>query len=224
MDMQFKRAYVILKDPRRVIRNLRRAGIDDVMTLDPAPPPGIHLVEWLHRGFGLATPDPSDSIPERPRKIARRIWIHPGSGGPCKCVDLNILTALLQSPLFSDYDLAITLGEADGFLLEKSEWRTFMNIRNVRVIQNMSLHELQTNLSDSALYIGNDSGISHFAAYSGIPTIIFFVSTDPTQWAPWTDKNRSLILDLRSNARPIESALSCILGRMTDFLREAQGC
>jgi heptosyltransferase-2 len=33
-------------------------------------------------------------------------------------------------------------------------------------------------------YIGNDSGASHLAAYSGLPTVVIFGPADPRRWAP----------------------------------------
>jgi len=48
----------------------------------------------------------------------------------------------------------------------------------------MPLTELRTQLSRCLYYVGNDSGISHLAAYAGIATAIRFVSSNPAVWAP----------------------------------------
>jgi ADP-heptose:LPS heptosyltransferase len=34
------------------------------------------------------------------------------------------------------------------------------------------------------MYIGNDSGITHLAAATGVPVVAIFGPTDPTIWAP----------------------------------------
>jgi len=34
------------------------------------------------------------------------------------------------------------------------------------------------------LFIGNDSGITHVAAYWGTPTVALFGATDPNVWGP----------------------------------------
>jgi ADP-heptose:LPS heptosyltransferase len=39
-------------------------------------------------------------------------------------------------------------------------------------------------LSGAALYIGNDSGISHLAAACGVPVVAIFGPTDARVWAP----------------------------------------
>lgn len=47
-----------------------------------------------------------------------------------------------------------------------------------------SLDELGGWLAGARLYVGNDSGISHLAAATGIPVIAIFRNTDPLVWAP----------------------------------------
>ncbi len=50
-----------------------------------------------------------------------------------------------------------------------------------------SLLELASWMSGAAIYLGNDSGISHLAAAIGMPTIVLFRTTDPALWAPRGD-------------------------------------
>lgn len=46
------------------------------------------------------------------------------------------------------------------------------------------LAELASWLSGARLYLGNDSGITHLAAATGMPVVAIFVATDPHVWAP----------------------------------------
>ncbi|MEO6325294.1 MAG: glycosyltransferase family 9 protein, partial [Thermoanaerobaculia bacterium] len=48
-----------------------------------------------------------------------------------------------------------------------------------------SLPELLGVLRSAALFVGNDSGISHLAAAVGIPTAVVFGPTDPDATRPW---------------------------------------
>jgi ADP-heptose:LPS heptosyltransferase len=50
-----------------------------------------------------------------------------------------------------------------------------------------NLLELATWLNGARLYIGNDSGISHLAAATGMPVLVLFGPTDPAIWAPRGD-------------------------------------
>jgi heptosyltransferase III len=56
--------------------------------------------------------------------------------------------------------------------------------------QNLSLLELSRYLRDVATFIGNDSGITHLAAYCGCPTIALFGPTDPRMWGPIGRRSR----------------------------------
>lgn len=48
-----------------------------------------------------------------------------------------------------------------------------------------SLLELVPLLKQSSGFIGNDSGISHLAAFMGIPSIVIFGPSDPKRWKPF---------------------------------------
>ena len=54
--------------------------------------------------------------------------------------------------------------------------------RGVRVLENLCLSEVFRHLRRCRAYIGNDSGITHLAAYLGCPTIALFGPTDPRVW------------------------------------------
>ena len=56
--------------------------------------------------------------------------------------------------------------------------------------QNLSLTELARYLGQTRVFIGNDSGITHLAAYLGCPTIALFGPTDPRIWGPIGRRSR----------------------------------
>ena len=47
-----------------------------------------------------------------------------------------------------------------------------------------SLPEAAAVLARAALYVGNDSGMTHLAALLGVPTVALFGATDPRVWSP----------------------------------------
>ncbi len=55
------------------------------------------------------------------------------------------------------------------------------------IAQNLPLRHLAAALSRCAVYVGNDSGVTHLAAATGIPTLAIFGPTDPEVWAPQGD-------------------------------------
>src|SRR5262245_60507087 len=52
------------------------------------------------------------------------------------------------------------------------------------VARNLSLGKLAALLARSALYLGNDSGVSHLAAALGVVTVVLFGPSNVYQWGP----------------------------------------
>jgi len=52
------------------------------------------------------------------------------------------------------------------------------------------LYEMACWLATARVYIGNDSGITHLAAASGVPVVAIFGPTDPAVWAPRGERVR----------------------------------
>jgi len=79
-------------------------------------------------------------------------------------------------------ELVWVAGEVEGDLLQRvpEEWK----IRPHAVWENRPLAEVFNLLRAGDLYLGHDSGISHLAAWAGIPCGLLFGPTDPKIWAP----------------------------------------
>lgn len=52
----------------------------------------------------------------------------------------------------------------------------------------LKLASLTKLISNASFFIGPDTGITHLAAATGIPTIALFGPTDPQKWAPWPNE------------------------------------
>lgn len=50
-----------------------------------------------------------------------------------------------------------------------------------------NLWQLAKHMASAAVYIGNDSGITHLAAATGVPVVALFGATDARVWAPRGD-------------------------------------
>ncbi len=126
------------------------------------------------------------------------IWIHPGSGGLKKCLSLEIITRLTEI-LRSETGLsvAVTAGEADDFLRDLPEWERLTRGPRTYIAENRPVLELCGHLGGARLFVGNDSGISHLAAGLGVPSVVFFISSDPIQWSPWVPAEQLRIIDCR---------------------------
>jgi hypothetical protein len=72
----------------------------------------------------------------------------------------------------------------------KKNWPWFDRLQDVRTVEKLSLVEVSHRLRQCRAFIGNDSGITHLAAYLGCPTIALFGPTDPRTWGPIGRRSR----------------------------------
>ena len=108
-----------------------------------------------------------------------RIAIHPGSGSRSKNWPFENWRELLRR---IEHPILLILGDA-----EHDHWGAMSGSNlgvDVRIAAGQPLLELAAEISRCRLFLGHDSGISHVAAATGIPSILLFGPTDPIMWAP----------------------------------------
>jgi ADP-heptose:LPS heptosyltransferase len=176
----FDSAWVWMKDPV-MAENLRLSGIREVFHRDPFPMRG-HATDHLLRTVNLPAPE----LPDLWNARAARILLHPGSGSPTKVWPRFVELARLLP------EAAILLGPCEEAL----------NVSNA-CLRDLALTEVADELSRCRAFIGNDSGITHIAAYWGTPTIALFGPTDPEIWGP---RGRRVNLLKRTSLADISTA------------------
>lgn len=104
----------------------------------------------------------------RVREVQPRqaVVIHPFSGSPRKNWPL---------PRFETFSRALGL---------ETEWTAGPEEELRSAHRFHDLLELATWMRGARLYVGNDSGITHLAAATGVPTLALFGPTAPEVWAP----------------------------------------
>lgn len=144
-------------------------------TFLPALPaePGCHATDFYLEQARALGAQPRSHIPRipctpRPGRRDPYVVIHPFSGSQKKNWPLQQFEKL-AGRLASSYAVEWTAGPEE----------TLPGCRRFE-----DLYELACWIAGARLYIGNDSGISHLAAATGIPTIVLFGPTDPAVWAP----------------------------------------
>jgi len=223
--LEFDSAMVWMKD-ETIAGNLRLSGIPNVIRRDPFPPHG-HAADHLLRTLNLDRPP----LPDLWAPDSDDVIIHPGSGSPKKnwpyfeeLVDRlpNVVVLLGPSPSGRgrrgsrqadvpgeghkfDEDLKpSSFFEASPFRARASRLRAASpRGRGMLMLQNLCLPEVFHRLRRCRAYIGNDSGITHLAAYLGCPTIALFGPTDPRVWGPigrrariiWKSKLEDITVD-----------------------------
>ncbi len=164
---------------------LSAAGSPHRRILDPRPPAGWkrHITEHLTRiiednAEGIPLPVISLSAAGHAEKYG--LVIHPSSGG-----------ALKNWPLDRFIEIADRMRLKTVFLLGPAEldrgFHEALSHAVYEIVTGVSLHHLAGILSDTALYLGNDSGVSHLAAACGARAFVLFGPSDPVVWRPLGD-------------------------------------
>lgn len=159
--LAFDKAWVWMKDPA-VARNLSASGVPDVVHAAPFPSDG-HAANHLLATVGLAAP----ALPDLWKGGSDRLILHPGSGSTHKVW-----------PHFEA--LASRLPEAEVLLGPADKPMAVSN----RCLKDLPLAQVADTLRECRAFVGNDSGITHLAAYWGAPVVALFGPTDPAVWGP----------------------------------------
>jgi len=142
--------------------------------------------ENCHRLPSLKTKGRDQSLPRKPETPARQkksAVIHPGSGNENKCWPLENFLALIESLHQKEIEGYLVTGEAEARMEKK--------ILDLGLPQGWSwlrrppLIELAGLLEEAAVYIGNDSGVTHLAAACGTRGLALFRNDLEAAWAPF---------------------------------------
>src|SRR5581483_11324219 len=143
-------------------------------TFFPALPrePGVHAADFYLDQVRTIVPCESDGVPRIRCDVPRESFaaIHPFSGSPKKnwpLVRFRALAARLERRMPVHWCSGPDDPPLDG------------------AVRIDDLYDLACWIARAALYIGNDSGITHLAAAVGTPVLALFgPHSDPAVWAP----------------------------------------
>lgn len=168
----------------------------------PSQDAGCHAVDFYLQQVGAETEGQTESVPRIPVRWgggadAEYIAIHPFSGSASKNWPLDLFRRVAQQ-LEAETGLGVEwcAGEEE----ELQEARRFEKLEDVAGW-----------LSRAALYLGNDSGISHLAAACGVRSVMIFRASDPRVWAPRGTGVRVLV---RPEATDVVEACLELLGAL----------
>lgn len=145
-----------------------------VQFLSALPGPGerTHAADFfLHQAGGAATAIPRIDCGVEPSDFA---VIHPYSGSPRKNWPLDRFRELAQKLEIPVKWCAGPKETLDGAVRIENLW------------------DLACLLARAAIYIGNDSGITHLAAAVGTPVVAIFGPSDPRVWGPRGERVRTV--------------------------------
>lgn len=110
------------------------------------------------------------------------IAIHPGSGGSEKCWHLDNFIALAEKLSENGFSPVFILGPAELERLKKD--LTERMTAKFPCLMNASLLEVFQVLVNCRAFAGNDSGVAHIAASTGLNTFVLFGPSDERHYRP----------------------------------------
>jgi len=145
------------------------------------PTPEAETYYNLVQRIGITTP-----IPE--------IRINSGNGR-CKYQDMVVLYPGCKTGwsfkkwdkwdlLASHFPIVHVVGKAEDFIAPSWANRKWNWPKHVSFIEG-SLQQVANHIANCKFYIGNDGGISHIAAATGVKTIVIFGATNPSKNKPF---------------------------------------
>lgn len=157
----------------------KRNGCERILMWPPHPPEPLHAIDhhWnLLSHFSVpSNTQHKDLLPPPPEKATRTL-IHPGAGGQQKRFNPEFYLFVANELKNLGYpDIHFILGPQEKSL-------TGHYSAHYPILTPTSLLDCYCDLGGAALYIGNDSGVTHLSALCGIPTVAFYKSTSPKQW------------------------------------------
>lgn len=184
------RQIIIFSDASVLRKNIAFLANCPVYVIPPRPDSDtqIHVIDYLiERLAGVLSGVPTDCLDHR-RVLQRsntrfrgKIMIHPGSGSLRKNWPLENFIRLHRKLKRNGIDAAWIIGPAESFLSEKLLRR---KIPKQVIFENQDLVDFCRRSTDYTGFVGNDSGLTHLAAWLGIPVVAVFGPSDPARWCP----------------------------------------
>jgi ADP-heptose:LPS heptosyltransferase len=111
------------------------------------------------------------------------VAVHPGSGSEKKNWPVEKFAALARWMVDElAVQLIVVQGEADERVVVKLT--ELLEDRKFALARGLKLVELAAVLERCALFLGNDSGITHLTAAAGAPVVAVFGQASPAIWEP----------------------------------------
>jgi heptosyltransferase-2 len=187
-----------LYDPDRIFSdNVRRCGVKQVIEASPKPsdqPAARHYCKPLESlAIFVETPTPRVYPTDAQRSVAtaffrdfgreRVVAVHPGSGSASKNWPVDRFVAACRWLVDEmAVQLLVVHGEADDAVVMELSSR--LAPHPVRWARGLPLVDLAAVLERCAMFLGNDSGISHLAASVNTPTVAMFGPSSIPIWEP----------------------------------------
>ena len=119
----------------------------------------------------------ADAIAKARCDLSTLIAIFPGSGSPAKNWPLDKFVSLARI-LSERSSVVFIVGPAESAMEQT------LRQNDLPVIRDLDLGTVAGIARLAAVFVGNDSGVSHLAAAADAPGVVIFGPSDPARWRP----------------------------------------
>lgn len=121
----------------------------------------------------------------------RYLCIHPGASVLDRCWAIQNFAAVGDAIAERGLQVVLTGSATERTLTEAVAQH--MQAPTLNLAGHTSLGTLAALLSQAALLVSNDTGVSHLAAALQVPSVVVFTGSDPQRWAPLDrDRHRAI--------------------------------
>jgi ADP-heptose:LPS heptosyltransferase len=146
-------------------------------SLNPPPPLSHRYDYWRVIAHALDLDlEERDKIRLLPRPAGRTVFIHTGAGQPVRVWPLERYRSIAENLRVRGHVVRVVCNP------EQRDWWLAKGEKSVATPRTVSA--LLDLMADAGVFIGNDSGPGHLAAFSGIPTFTFFGPQVPEWFVP----------------------------------------
>jgi len=176
----------------RVSRRLREYACGEVFCIDPNPRPETeqqarHIVrQWVddlcEQGMSIDGQDLPGEQDGRVSSAAGCVLIHPGSGGRSKCWAIENFEALARRLQAAGRQVRFMVGPVEMDLFGDDLRSRLSHV--AAVLYEEDVCDAAEEVAGASVFVGNDAGMTHLAAFVGIPTVAIFTTTNCNVWRP----------------------------------------
>lgn len=177
-----------MHDPQGALKaNLKRCGVKVMIEASPLVN-AVHATDHFLKPLESLAIYGADATPRLLLKdhiphsmTLKRLVIHPGSGSRSKNWPLEQFVEIAnRAGSLRKINVTFVTGDSEREYIPGIEHA----LSRFERIHNEDLVTLAYRLRGAAAFLGNDSGISHMAAATGVPVLAIFGPTNPALWAP----------------------------------------
>ncbi|MBN1351148.1 hypothetical protein JXJ21_17135 [candidate division KSB1 bacterium] len=192
---------------------LKKKAILPVIEIPPIPLPGMHTAQYYFKTvqthFRLTTPFVHSFCLASDVPHHHSALIHPGSGSPRKNYSLQFYRDIADELARLGYvDVRFIFGPVERETINPHD------LSGARIEQPENAAALAQLLAGAALYIGNDSGVSHLSGILGTRTIALYKNTDPRVWGALGQEVKHIVA---ADERTAFSEIMRVLGNEQDW-------